>query len=60
MKKEDLPPNIYVIDPNGEKRPLCPSANAVHQMKRALGIPEDEYVEVKPKDTKEKAEEKDS
>lgn len=59
MKKEDLPEEPYVVGPNGEKLPACEVANAIHVMKMATGLAEEEYVEDAPKENNETAEEKD-
>ncbi len=56
MKKEEVPEESYVIGPKGEKRPACEVANAIHVMKMATGLAEEEYVEDTPK---EKPKEKD-
>ena len=36
------------IGPRGEKRPVSPVSNAVHILKVAAGITEEEYVDDKP------------
>ncbi|MYD45037.1 MAG: hypothetical protein F4W92_01610 [Gammaproteobacteria bacterium] len=46
---ESSPTENYVIGPNGEKRPACEVANAIHVMKMATGLAEEEYVEDAPK-----------
>ena len=42
---KETPSRDYVIGPNGEKRPKSTVANAMHVMKLATGMAEEEYVE---------------
>ena len=45
MKIKELPPEPYVVGPNGEKRPVCPSVQANRVARVLLGLSEEEYVE---------------